>query len=417
MKKSIKKILAFVLALAMILALAACGGGDSGSNSGSDSNSGSQSSGGGSSGGSTAASFKKATIGVGLYSDTGPAPDSTKAFLSSLEDALNVKFIYTLLSQTDEATNVTKIQELIASGADGIICTMDMGMDAILKECADAGVPLAGYLCDYDTSYTTNYDNVFGNEYFLGTVADGPCGDDLKRGYDFFDSLIEYNDRADTPIKHVAMTTFPFWAFPYQAIFVEQFVEKVGEYNAANPDKAIEVDAFDESTDILMFSPVDSTYFTKHAGIDAVISFCAGEFVYGTMVSAGLDSTMKLFAAGYTEGDNTNFGSRGNGTYQLELVCAPESIVYPVVLLVNEINGVSFPDQPAVAERRSCTSFIINSDEDMELFEKSIYLTNDPQYALLSAQDVANLTAVANPNATYADLVAVLDHMNIEDLK
>lgn len=424
MKKNIKKILALVLALTLVLALAACGGNDnSNSNSGGDSGSGSQSSdnqssGGDSSGGSSTASFKKATIGVGLYSDTGPAPDSTKAFLASLEDALNVKFIYTLLSQTDEATNVTKIQELIASGADGIICTMDMGMDAILKECSDAGVPLAGYLCDYDTSYTTNFDNIFGNKYFLGTVADGPCGDDLKRGYDFFDSLIEYNDRTpDAPIRHVAMTTFPFWAFPYQALFVEQFVGKVEEYNAANPDKAIEVDPFDESTDILMFSPVDSTYFTKHAGIDAVISFCAGEFVYGTMVSAGLDSTMKLFAAGYTEGDNTNFGSKGNGTYQLELVCAPESIVYPVVLLINEINGVSFPDQPEVAERRSCTSFIINSDEDMELFERSVYLTNDVQYALLSAQDVVNLTAVANPSATYADLVAVLDHMNIEDLK
>ena len=409
MKKNIKRVLALVLALTLVLALAACSG-----DNGDSTNPGGQTSG---NPGSSTASFKKATIGVGLYSDTGPAPDSTKAYLSSLEEALNVKFIYTLLSQTDEATNVTKIQELIASGADGIICTMDMGMDAILKECADAGVPLAGYLCDFDTSFNTNFDGVFGHKYFLGTVADGGCGADLKRGYDFFDSLMEYNERnADKPITHVACTTFPAWAFPYQRQYVDQFVEKVNEYNAANPDKAITVDPFNEETDVLMFSPLDSTYFTKHPGIDAIISICAGEFVYGTMVSAGVDKTMKLFAAGYTEGDNNNFGTRGNGTYQLELVCAPESITYPVVLLINYINGVSFPDQPAVAERRSCTSFIINSDDDMALFEKSIYLTNNPQYALLSPQDVVNLTAVANPNATYANLVEILNHMNIEDL-
>lgn len=404
MKNSIKKILAIALALILVLALAACG------------ENGNANAGGNVDGNTNSASFKKTTIGVGLYSDTGPAPDSTKAYLASLESALNVTFIYTLLSQTDEATNVTKIQELIASGADGIICTMDMGMEAILKECADDQVPLAGYLCDYDTSYTTNYDNIFGNKYFLGTVADGPCGDDLRRGYDFFDSLIEYNERnPEAPLTHVSFTTFPTWAFPYQALFVEQFLGAVEEYNktAATP---IQADPFDPETDVLMFSPVDSTYFTKHAGIDAVISFNAGEFVYGTMVSAGLDKTIKLFASGYTEGDNSNFGSRGNGTYQLELVCTPESITYPGVLLINYINGVSFPDQPAAAERRSCTSFVINSDEDMALFEKSIYLTNDPQYALLTPEEVVNLTAVANPNATYANLVEILNHMNIEDL-
>ena len=398
MKKNIKKIISMVLALTLALALTACGdsSNDNANNSG---------------------EFKKLTIGVALYSDAGPAPDSTKAYLASLSDALNVNYVYTTLTQTDEAQNLTKIQELIAANVDGIICTMDMGMEAILNECEAAGVYVAGYLCDYDTSYNTNYDKVFGNEYFLGTVADGGCGSDLKRGYDFFDSLIEYNERnSDHPITHVAMTTFPAWAFPYQQDYVQQFVEKVDEYNAANPDKAITVDPFDQETDVLMFSPVDSTYFTKHAGIDAIISICAGEFVYGTMVASGVDTSIKLFAAGYTEGDNANFGTRGNGTYQLELVCAPESITYPMVLLVNKLNGVEFSDMPAKAERRSCTSFIINSDEDMELFEHSIYLTNDPQYALLTPEEVVNLTAVANPNATYADLVEILNHMNIEDL-
>ena len=388
--KNVKRIFAIVLALSLVLALAACGGSGN--------------------------SPKKAKIGVGLYSDAGPAPDSTKAYLASLAEKLNVEFVYTTLTQTDEAANIAKVQELIAANCDGIIITMDMGMEAILKECQEAGVYCAGYLCDFDTSYNTNYDNVFKNPYFLGTVADGGCGNELKRGYDFWDSLMEYNEaHPDDPVTHVSFTTFPAWAFPYQQEYVKQFIEKCDEYNktAATP---IVYDPFDESTDVLMFSPVDSTYFSKHADIDAVMCICAGEFVYGTMVSAGVDKTVKLFAAGYTEGDNANFGSRGNGTYQLELVCAPESITYPLVLLLNKINGVEFKDMPAEAERRSCTSFIINSDADMELFEKSIYLTNDPANALLTPDDVYNLTAFGNENATYAGLVEILNHMNIEDL-
>ena len=70
---------------------------------------------------------KKCTIGVAFYQDGGPAPTGTKAFLEEAGKLLNCEFKYTVLTQTDEAANLTKIQELIASNVDGIICTMDMG--------------------------------------------------------------------------------------------------------------------------------------------------------------------------------------------------------------------------------------------------------------------------------------------------
>ena len=141
---------------------------------------------------------------------------------------------------------------------------------------------------------------------------------------------MEYNEaHADDPVTHVAMTTFPVWAFPQHQVFVQQFTEKVEEYNktAATP---IIVDPLDEESDVLQFSPVDSTYFTKHPDIDAIMSFCAGKFVYGTMISAGYADKIKLFSSGYEEGDADNFGSKGTGTYQQEIVCACESVVYPL---------------------------------------------------------------------------------------
>ena len=387
--KSTKKILALVLTLALVFALAAP---------------------------TAMAKARSFKIGVALYQDSGAAVDAVKAYLAGLEDTLNVKFAYTVLSTNDEALNVTKIQELIAAGCDGIICTMDQGTQAILQECSDAGVYLAGYLSDYDSSYRNDYDGVFKNEFFLGTVGDGPCGDHTTRGVDFFNSLIEYNERTpDAPIRHVACTVFPKFAFPYSWVNVDQFVAEVEKYNAENPDKAIEVDPFNEETDVLMFRPVDSTYFNKHPGIDAIVAFNAGSFVYPSMVSAGVSNTMKLFAAGYNDGDDAVFGSKG--AYQQEMVCAVESITYPLVLLLNKLNGAEYPDQPAEAERRDCSTLIINSDEDMAKFKSCIYLSFKMEDAFLTADEVLNLTAYANPDATYAGLVEILDHMTVEDIK
>lgn len=349
---------------------------------------------------------EKATIGVCFYMDTGKAPEATKAFLESLSDTLNVEFKYGTFTQTDEAANLTKVQEMIASGVDGIIGTMDLGTQSILSECEAAGIYYGGYLCDFDTSYTGAYDAVFGNPNFVGTVTDGHNPDDVCIGTQFFDSLIEYNERnADNPITHVSMTIFPVWAFPAQTVGAEQFVAAVDEYNktAENP---ITVDPLDEEVDVLNFAPLDSTYFSKHPDTQAIMSFAAGtDFVYPTMVAAGVDSDIKLFTTGADGGEENNFGSAGTQTFQQLVFTGIETIVYPLVLMLNKINGAEFADMPEKAERISTEQYIINSDEDMALYVKSIYNTGNAEDAAYTPEDVLNMTAFGNPDATYADLV------------
>lgn len=360
---------------------------------------------------------KACTIGVALYQDSGLAVDATKAYLESLADTLNAEFKYTVLTQTDESANLTKIQELIAAGCDGIICTMDLGMNSIIQECEAAGVYLGGYICDFDTSYTTAYDQVFKSEYFVGTATDGQNPDDVTIGTTMFNSLIEYNERAEEPITHVSMAVFPAWAFPSQMTGAQQFVEEVQAYNetAENP---ITVDALDEEVDVLMFSPMDTTYFSKHADSQAIISFAAGtSFVYPTMVQAGVDGSLKLFTTGFEGNEPDNFGSNGTQTFQQNMVTAVESINYPLVLLLNKINGVEFADQPEDAERISSTQFCINSDEDMAIFQNNVYFTADAADAMYTAEDVLNMTAFANPDATYEALRDQLAHMTIEDIQ
>lgn len=358
---------------------------------------------------SVSAEPKKATIGVCFYQDTEKAVDATKAFLESLSDTLNVEFKYGTFTQTDEAANLTKVQELIASGVDGIIGTMDLGTQSILSECEAAGVYYGGYLCDFDTSYTNAYDDVFGNPNFVGTVTDGHNPDDVCVGTQFFDSLIEYNEsHADAPLTHVSMAIFPSWAFPAQATAADQFVATVDEYNKT-AETPITVDPLDEEVDVLNFAPLDSTYFSKHPDTQAIMSFAAGtSFVYPTMVSAGVDSDIKLFTTGYEGGEESNFGSAGNQTYQQVIVTGVETIVYPLVLLLNKINETEFVDMPEKAERISTEQYIVNSDEDMELFVNSLYTTADVSAAAYTPEDVLNMTAFGNPDATYADLVSAV---------
>ena len=355
---------------------------------------------------SVSAEPKKATIGVCFYQDTGKAVDATKAFLESLSDTLNVEFKYGTFTQTDEAANLTKVQELIASGVDGIIGTMDLGTQSILSECEAAGVYYGGYLCDFDTSYTNAYDDVFGNPNFVGTVTDGHNPDDVCVGTQFFDSLIEYNERnADAPLTHVSMAVFPVWAFPAQTTAAEQFVADVEEYNKT-AETPITVDPLDEEVDVLNFAPLDSTYFSKHPDTQAIMSFAAGtSFVYPTMVSAGVDSDIKLFTTGADGGEETNFGSAGTQTYQQIAFTGAESIVYPLVLMLNKINDTEFADMPEKAERISTELYIVNSDEDMELYVNSLYNTADAANAAYTPEDVLNMTAFGNPDATYAGLV------------
>lgn len=366
-----------------------------------------------------AAEPKECAIGVALYTDAGPAVDAVKAYLDSVSDILNTEFKYTVLTQTDESANLTKIQELISSGVDGIICTMDMGMNAIVQECEAADVYLAGYLCDYDLSYNTAYDQVFKNDHFLGTVADGQCPDESTGGIDMLNSIIEYNKRnVDDPISHVSMAAFPFWAFPMQELIVKQFGEAVAEYNET-AEIQITVDPLNEETDILEFSPMNTTYFSKHADTQAIVSFAAGSaFVYPVMVEAGVDKNLKLFTTGYNgKGDFDNFCSNGTQTYQHITVTAVESITYPLVLLLNKLNEAEFADMPGEAERVSSSQFILNSDEDFEKFKKNVFYTADKADCFFTPEEVLAMTAFGNPDATYAQLKDMLAHLTVDDIK
>ncbi len=381
--KHVKKVLALVLVSVMVLAsLTACGGG---------------------------AKVKTHKIGIAHYTDAGKGVEALKAFLNGIAETVGCEFVYTTLSTYDEATNLTEIQNLISAGCEGILMSADMGTAAILEECKAAGVYLAGFLCDFNMSFYTAFDAVFGNEYFLGTVSDGPI-DGSAYGVAVAKEIIENG------YKNIGVIKFPEYAYPMQAVIDAAFRAEIDAYNetAADADKIAVVDTID-----LNFAPLEATYLSENPDIDAIFSIAAGaSFVYPILV-ANNRTDVKLYTTGFEGTDDTdNFGSKGNQCYQGTLFSTSEAIVYPLCLMIDKLNGKTYADLPASPERIDCSPMMILSDADMDkVVNSSLYYSADFSKSLLTGEDVKNLCASYNEDATYAKLVETVNNMAVENLK
>ena len=135
------------------------------------------------------------------------------------------------------------MQNLISSGCNGIIMCMDSAMASVMEECALAEVYVAGYLCDFETSFDTIKDN----PYFLGTICDG-----------------EYNNASigaeaatlalEDGVKNIGVVTFPLRYYPHKAEAIAEFQARIDEYNATAADDA-KITVFE--TQELSFEPLD----------------------------------------------------------------------------------------------------------------------------------------------------------------
>ena len=393
---NLKKAAALGLAAAMSLSLLVGCGSGSGSTGGSASTDG---------GSESTTATKHHKIGVGLYTDSGKSVEAIKAYLAGISDTVDCEFVYTTLSTYDEATNLTEVQNLISSGCEGLILTADMGTTSIIEECQAAGVYVAGFLCDYNQSMFTAHEQVFENEYFLGTVCDG-----WADASPYADMVAE--QVIENGYKSVGIVIFPDYAYPNQTEVAKEFTAKIEEYNETAEEK-IEV----KEPTVLNFAPIDATYFSENSDIDCLFSVAAGaSFVYPQMVAAGR-TDIALYTTGFeaTE-DVENFGSSGNGCYKGTMCSAPEAIAYPLCLLIDKLNGTVYSDLPE-AERVDCQPIIILSDEDMaKVKENSLYYSADYADALITGEDIVNMCASYNPDATYANLVESLQHLGVDAL-
>lgn len=376
--KNMKKLLCLFLAVIMVMGLAA----------------------------TAAADTTHHKIGVALYTDSGKSVDAIKSYLAGISADVDCEFVYTTLSTYDEATNLTAIQNLISAGCQGIILTADMGTVSILEECEEAGVYLAGFLCDFNQSFYTAHDDVFGNEYFLGTVCDGwhdasPYGEMvaaevIEKGY-----------------KNVGILVFPVFAYPNQMEVAKTFMAKIDEYNAtaAEPINYYQPEE-------LMFQPLADTYLAEHPEMDCMFSVAAGAGMVYPVLVANNRTDVKMYTSGFEGTDDAaNFGSKGNGCYAGTMFSAPEAIAFPLCLLIDALNGTTYADMPEAPEIVDCMPLVLLSDADMQaVVDYSLYFNADYARAVVTGEQVKNLCASYNSEATYADLVALMSTLGVDNL-
>ena len=380
MKTNLKKIISLVITAGILLsclALVGCNGGNG----------------------------EKVKIGIGLYQDQGPAVTATREFLKGISEELNCEFVYVTLSQTDEAANKTAAQQLISSGCKGLILTMDSATEAILEECQKAGIYLGGYLADYELSF----DKVKDNPNFVGTVVDGRYTG-TAWGEEIAERIINEG------YKNIGMIKFPSFAFPHQNEMDAAFRAKIDEYNQT-ADDADKITVQAETTE-LMFQPLSADYFSANPDIDAIFGMCAGvDFIYPTLTQNN-KTNIKLYTAGFSVDDSVlnNFGTSGNGCFQELVFSNVEAIVYPLVMLLNKIEGTEFSDNPTEAQRVDSSQIRITNNEELDTVkEKSMYYTGKFEDSFLSASDVSAL--LAKNGGTHEELVKAVQTMAMENLE
>lgn len=174
-RKTIKKLLSYLSLLVISIGLlTACGNRQEGTSSADAAKS-----------GESNQSAQEVSIGVLIWStDDGLGADSKKALDSVAED-LGINLIYRTGSYDPEG-QTTDIENLIAAGADGIMCCVmsDTSTDDLLKVCEDAEIPMQVFFRNIMDEEAYNY--CMGSEWFAGYI----CEDEGGAGVAMVEELI-----------------------------------------------------------------------------------------------------------------------------------------------------------------------------------------------------------------------------------
>lgn len=395
-----KKVLALLLASMMLFTTACGGSGEASVESATGTEVGAQ---------ETGTEVKEVKIAMMIW-DNGPQQTATQNYCKALEEGIEgLSFVYGQLDSADEDANVAACQAMIAQGCQGIILyNQTLGLPTIADMCKEAGVYVATYLSDPAPDMK---EGLAGNEYYVGGVMDGAL-----------DTAVLGTYAAEITIangyKHVGSVSFPLDVLPPMKSMVDAFYGTIEAYNetAAEEDK-IELYPNEE----VFFTQVDASYFANYPEIDAVFGAGGGVLsVYPTIVSAGLTDKVKLVSTGMLYDDDT-IAAIENGNIVLATTSSIEQLIYPVTMIHNAVHGLSYADQPATFETASCGMMYIETSEDVQTMKDRSYLYatdySEVDRLMITPEQATEYMLVFNADATYADLLAVLETLNMDTLE
>lgn len=384
---------------------------------------------------------------------TGSIVDAVDAFMGSISNELNITYEVRFAGD-DAATLLDNVQTAIAEGFNGIISMTDKGNNAaILELCEESGVYFGGTWSNQGSSLNSSdagYD-ILKSAYYVGSIADGR--DDYEGEVLSYAKAIadEYNALGeDEKEGAIGITTNPSkWTPGHQIAAQNMYETLTTEYGI--PDSAFATETISPRSEdetyagttleagTWQFPQVDvssmslpAAYFQSNSNLKLICSFASITYIEPALQNANLHGKVKIWTCGYESEDYlmNNFGTQGDQTYQGFRTAPIEDVAFPLVIMLDKLNGNSYADREAkISELVEAmdsemsakfqlksylipysSSIIITGDEAFEKFVNNyVYGNGDGQCSIVSADDLKNLMVTCNPDASYEELVAFFD--------
>lgn len=305
---------------------------------------------------------KKSKIVIGVQQDTDPNTIAMKNILDALKDDLNFTYETMLLNSRDSAANLTKYEEKLTMGFNGIITMADLDKpqaEALIADCEESKAYYAGYKLDMAAALSST--TVKNSKYFLGSTSDGELDWGL-RAETLFNALKASTDRK------IVLASFSSNYFPQATVALTRFKELVAAHNTANPNDQFTYGKYTNNQDTwtCMFKAMEDAdkVALKTQNVDAVISMNS----VAKYVLPNLDKSVHLYNPGYEPTYDSEFGA--DKQLRCQGASPADHIILPLIRIINAVNGA---DPIPVADKIAVGNYIyMTKAEDLTKLKSSV---------------------------------------------
>lgn len=322
-------------------------------------------------------------IGVMLYNYTDIQGQEIKSYGSYLEENFNVKFNYATVGSSEE-DHIKGLENLLASGVDGVISGYDTALEQSVSLAEEAGVYYSVALGDVDGSIAS--------DYFVGGIkqfGDNPA--DLGALY------AEQAYRAGA--RNIGVTSFPEFAFLDAPAIISGLTEKMKELDV---DHQVTI----YPTEYHSFAPENASdavtkIISEHPKVDTIFGLGSGmDFVYPAILNSSSPG-IHLLALGYN--NSTSSGLASGNVLMAGTNNYTQIVANAFAQLYDRIHGKVYSDWQPNGRVNYVT---LSSVEETDNFNKYV-IPSDKSKGSVTADELKQVMLSFNESATWESLQAL----------
>lgn len=393
----------------------------------------------------SACSVSDVHIVIGVQENTGSTYQSMKNLLDALSKELDFSY-ETVLVGTDANSALTSFQNAMLAGASGVISMVDLDAattKTLIKYCEDYDAYYSGYMIDFANIYSNttstdaaNVEYVLNSDRMLGTVTDGDrASDGGLRGEFLFKALVDditsgevgyvTNSEGKKEVK-VTFAQSPAYAFPVSQVAVEKFKELAEEWNSC-PENEYKITWYANSGSSSLNGVYVMNFFDTEVPAATVQKWAENDVqavVAMNSLGTKLLSNVQKYGKGmviYQVGYEDTTLSAFPDTIKTLSKTPAETIIYPLICILNAVRGYTYSDEPTDRTETVITGnylYITSEEEFKSLWNKTMSLSDDysAEHSLITVEEIKQLLLEYNPTATFAQLKSTIANWTTENI-